>query len=73
MAKGDTFLVPTILTATSPEELSKAVGAERLRRGQSHAKAYYSAAYIARHDALGNERGGYTKYFAFIEFSVEEV
>lgn len=74
MAKGDLVLIPTVITATSTDELSKLVAAERIRREQTHAKAYYSAVYVTRNAGANGASGsgGYTKYIAFIEFSTEE-
>jgi hypothetical protein len=72
MAKDDLILIPTVITATSPEELSKAVAAERIRREQTHAKAYYSAVYVQRNGNGGSGNNGYTKYIAFIEFNTKE-
>jgi hypothetical protein len=73
MAKDDTFLLPTILTETSPEALCKAVAAERLRREQPFAKCDYSAVYVQRNGNGGSGNNGYTKYIAFLEFvSVEK-
>lgn len=74
MAKGDTFLAPTILTATDPVVLAGLVGAERIKRNQVNAPAQYSAVYVSRvqgkYDSSVGQ--GYTKYIAFVEFIVEE-
>lgn len=68
--KGDIVLVPVALQSTDPEELSKLVVAERIKRGQTHAKAYYTATYVPRPNINGGN--GYVRYNAFVEFSIEE-
>lgn len=72
MAKGDTFLAPTIITSADTEELSRLVAAERIKRNQTHAQAHYSAVYVVRPNQGGSSNPGYTKYIAFIEFNTEE-
>jgi len=72
MAKGDTFLFPTILTDTDSEALAKKVAAERIKREQPYAAAQYSAVFIARPVQNGSSNSGYTKYIAVIEFATEE-
>jgi len=67
MAKGEIYLVPTVLEATDPHTLAKMVSVERQKRGQDYAVAHYTSAYVPRPNGTG-----YTKHFAFIEFATEE-
>lgn len=70
MAKGDVILVPVMFSSTNFEELAKLVAAERIKRNQISAPAQYQALSIERR--IDSVSSRYTKFYAFIEFMVEE-